>query len=182
MQRLSVFSGGWTLEAAEAVCAGEDIGPEAVLDLLAGLVDKSLVILTTSETGEGRYRMLETIRQYARDRLLEAGGGEAVGDRHLSYFRKLSEEVEPQLIGAWQVGWMDQLDKEMDNLRLALERSLDSHLEEGLRLASSLKLFWNIRSHGQEGGKWFDRLLSREAEERGNIPLSVYVHSTSYIL
>ena len=110
LQRLAVFAGGWTLEAAEAVCAGGEIGTEEVLDLLAGLVDKSLVILTTHETGEGRYRMLETIRQYARDRLLEAGGGEAVRDRHLSYYLEYSETIEPRLRGPEQVRCLDLLE------------------------------------------------------------------------
>src|SRR5262249_34714934 len=94
LQRLSVFAGGWTLEAAEAVCAGEGIEAWEVLELLTSLVDKSLVLCDAS-AGAGRYWLLETIRQYSRERLLEAGEGEAARGRHLAFFLQLAETAEP---------------------------------------------------------------------------------------
>src|SRR5713226_5481995 len=119
LRRLSVFAGGWTLEAAEAVCAGEGVEEWEVLDLLTSLVEKSLV-LYEERGGEGRYRLLETVRQYARDRLLEAGEAEAVRGRHLGFVLRLAEEAEPKLSGPEQVVWLDRLEAEHDNLRAAL--------------------------------------------------------------
>jgi predicted ATPase len=197
LQRLSVFSGGWTLEAVEQIipdspgkadCASDEIRSEEMLDLLASLMDKSLVILTGSESGEviassePRYRMLETIRQYARDRLLEAGCGEAVRDRHLAYYLSFSEEAERHFRTKDQIHWLDQVDAELDNIRLALEWSFGGHLVEGMRLASALKWFWHICSHTVESNTWFDRLFALEAEERGDIPLAVGAQSNTYLL
>ncbi len=197
LQRLSVFSGGWTLEAAEQVipdtpgkadCAPEEIGSEEMLDLLASLVDKSMVILTGSESepvsasAEPRYRMLETIRQYARDRMLEAGCGEAVRDRHLAYYLSFAEEAEQHFRTKDQIRWLSLVDLELDNIRLALEWSFGGHLVEGMRLAAALKWFWHIRSRVVESNTWFDRLFALEAEERGDTPLTVGVQSNTYLL
>src|SRR5579884_2251548 len=123
LRRLSVFAVGWTLEAAEAVAAGDGIQPYAVLDLLAQLVDKSLV-LTEEQRGAVRYRLLETIRQYAHDRLQEAGEVERTRDRHLAYFLALAEEAEPKLRGVEYQRFLDRLEEEHDNLRIALEWGL----------------------------------------------------------
>jgi tetratricopeptide (TPR) repeat protein len=188
LQRLAVFSGGWTLTAAEAVCSEEcdsaeqAICPEEVLDLLASLVDKSLVILTDHERGDGRYRMLETIRQYARDRLLEAGGGEAVRDRHLHYYLALAEDFDRRVRGPEQVQCLDAMESELDNLRLALEWSLVGHVSEGLRLAGALKWFWHIPNKHNEGRQWLERLLTIESEARGDQPLAMSGQSTGHLL
>ena len=101
LQRLSVFAGGWTLEAAECVCAGGDVEDGAVLDLLTSLIDKSLVAVDQSDA-RSRYRLLETVRQYARERLVESGGAEAIRERHRDYFVALAEEADNKLLGAEQ--------------------------------------------------------------------------------
>src|SRR5262245_42819181 len=147
LRRLSVFAGGWTLEAAEAVCVGDGIEGWEVLDLLTSLVEKSLVLYEEGE-GEGRYRLLETVRQYARDRLLEAGESEAAREQHCDWFLALAEEAEPQL---WrEVAWVERLEREHDNLRTALEWCAASSPETGLRLAGALHWFWHIRGHFTE--------------------------------
>ena len=122
LRRLSVFAGGWTLEAAEEVCVrGWYRITYDVLDLLTQLVNKSLVVVMEhSQSGETRYRMLETIRQYAREKLLEAGGGEIIRQRHLAYFVKLAEQAEPELYRPNQVFWLNKLDDELDNLRVCI--------------------------------------------------------------
>lgn len=206
LQRLSIFSGGWTLEAADQIipdfladtaCGEERIEPEGLLDLLASLVDKSLVMLSEGESQEPgggfepRYRMLETIRQYARDRMLEAAGSggepeacdsEAVRDRHLAYYLALSEEAEQRFRTKDQVFWLERMATELDNMRLALEWALGGHLVEGMRLASALKWFWSITSRYVEGNTWFDRLLTLEEESRGTIPLEVGVQDNCHLL
>ena len=116
LARLSVFSGGWTLEAAEQVCAGRGIDGSDILDLLSRLVDKSLVIVDDGGP-DPRYRLLETIRQYARDRLVQSGEIAALGHAHLDYFLALAREAEPRIVGADQVAWLNRLDVEHDNLR-----------------------------------------------------------------
>jgi predicted ATPase/DNA-binding CsgD family transcriptional regulator len=168
LQRLAVFSGGCTFEAAEAVCAGEGIGVEEILGLLTGLVDKSLVFVTYEN--EPRYHMLETIRQYARDRLVEGGGLELICGRHFYYYQKFCEQAEPFLRGEHQARWLDRLESELNNLRLALEWSLTGHIEEGLRLATALRMFWSTRSHDYEGGQWLEKLLVLQAQEQKNQP------------
>jgi len=160
LRRLSVFAGGWTLEAAEAVAAGDGIQPYAVLDLLAQLVDKSLV-LTEEQRGAVRYRLLETIRQYAHDRLQEAGEVERTRDRHLAYFLALAEEAEPKLRGVEYQRFLDRLEEEHDNLRIALEWGLSPARgdEAALKLSGALAWFWWLRSYHDEGRRWLARAL-----------------------
>jgi non-specific serine/threonine protein kinase len=122
LRRLSVFAGGWTLEAAECVCAGGDVEGAAVLDLLTSLFDKSLVAVDQSDS-RFRYRLLETVRQYARERLVESGGAEAIRERHRDYFVALAEEADNKLLGAEQADSLRLLEDEHDNLRSALEWS-----------------------------------------------------------
>jgi predicted ATPase/DNA-binding NarL/FixJ family response regulator len=179
-QRLSVFAGGWTLEAAEAICKDEDGGhkgengkpiaevyPSEVLDLLTQLVNKSLVLVKDQE-GRARYQMLETIRQYARGRLLESRESGPVRDRHLEFFRNLVEEAGPHLRGPEQVAWFDRLEADYDNLRAAIEWSLEgegasanARAEVGLRLAAAGLWFWSLRDHRSESSVWLDRVLAR---------------------
>ena len=161
--RLSVFMGGWSLEAAEAVGIGEDIETWEVIDLLTGLVDKSLVV-TESQGAHTRYRFLETIRQYAHDRLLESGEKETVQNRHAGYFLQLAEAAAPNLDGPEQVVWLDRLEAEHDNLRAALEwyKAEEDGTEVGLRLAGSLSLFWTVRGHLSEGRTYLEEALRRK--------------------
>jgi predicted ATPase len=119
-KRLSVFAGGWTLEAAEAVGVSEGIGKEEVLDLLSKLVDKSLVAAEADREGRVRYRMLETVRQYAREKLKMSGEADEVQVRHVGFFLDLAEEAEPELAGPQQSLWVERLEGEHDNLRAAL--------------------------------------------------------------
>jgi tetratricopeptide (TPR) repeat protein len=167
-----VFAGGWKLEAAEAICAGEGLERDDVLDLLTQLVNKSLVIPDSEAEDEARYRLLETIRQYARERLLEAGSGENVRDRHLDYYLKYAERAEPELRGPNQLLWLDRLEKEIDNIRAALEWAPDANVAAGMRLVSALLWFWHIRGGKSEGIDWLERVLSAEAHDHDRFPLS----------
>ena len=161
--RLSVFAGGWTLAAAEAICAGDRIEEWEVLDLLTGLVDKSLV----GYEEEGRYRLLETVRRYAGDRLTESGGAETIQGRAASYFLRLAEEAEPHLMGPEQVLWLGRLETEHENLRasLAWYEQQPEGAEAGLRLAGALWRFWKVRGHLSEGRQWLSRTLKRGQED-----------------
>lgn len=149
LRRLSVFAGGWTLEAAETVSGADPLEKWAVLDLLTSLVEKSLVVY---EESEGRYRLVETMRQYARDRLQEAGETAALRGRHRDFFAALAERAGPELFGSEQTIWVRRLEREHDNLRAALAWSLESgDGEAGLRMGGSLWRFWHIQSYAEEG-------------------------------
>jgi predicted ATPase len=161
--RLSVFAGGWTLPAAEVVCSSHDLALDVVLDLMSGLANKSLV----APDGNGtRYRMLETIRDYARDRLLERNESPSVRTRHRDYFVKLAEDAEPHLEGGpGQPAWLAQLDLEQDNLRAALGWGLENEegTEPALRLCGAVYRFWAHRGHAREGRQWCDAALKKTA-------------------
>ena len=178
LQRLSVFGGSWTLGAAEAACSGEGIVTGEVLDLQGQLVDKSLVAVEAQAGLETRYRMLETIRQYAQEKLVERGEAGRARQRHLQYYLELTEKVGSRLRGSEQGQLLDMLEAELDNIRLALEWSLESQeqagwsLEAGLRIASALLYFWHPRSRHMEGIQWLERLLRAEAEEHGEQALT----------
>ncbi len=160
--RLSIFSGGWTLKASEAVGSGEDIEEGEVLDLLSGLVEKSLVMARESDQAGARYRLLEPVRQYALQKLEENEQSEAAKRAHAEYFLALAEEAEPQLIGPREVEWFDRLEEEHDNIRAALTWSLeDSDAELGLRLAGAMQKFWYFRGHSREGQKWLEEELAK---------------------
>ena len=162
--RLSVFAGGWTLAAAEAVCSGRGIGTERVLDLLTSLVDKSLVVFTPSEKASGRYRLLETTRQYAATRLEEPGEAALVRAGHRDYFLALVERTVSLLTGTDQWTQMARLEAERENLRTALawcEAEPDG-AEAGLRLAGALWQFWWVCGEYGEGRRHLARALARE--------------------
>ncbi len=176
LQRLSVFAGGWTLDAAEAVCADAEGAANAisaldVIDLLAQLVDKSLVVASIQKEGV-RYHLLETIRQYARDHLMETGRGVEVRGRHLAYFAQLSAEAQPHLRAKGMVEWLERLDQELDNLRVALEWALTSDIMVGLKIVTDLFWFWHIRALFDEVSAILEKLLAGEAEERADQALS----------
>ena len=154
--RLSVFAGGWTLEAAEAVGAGGDTDQSVVFDPLSGLVEKSLVV--AEATGRGaRYRLLEPVRQYASERL-EGAEGDEILRRHAYYFLNLAEYAEPELRGPEDVEWLERLEVEHDNLRAALSWSSEvGEAELVLRLAGALWMFWEAHGHYSEGRMWLER-------------------------
>jgi non-specific serine/threonine protein kinase len=162
LRRLSVFAGGWTMEAAEEVASGNGSDRRDVLDLLSHLVDKSLVNVDHEIDGSRRYRFLETVRQYARERLLQSGEEERLRDRHLAFFYELVQRVEPELTGAGQVTWLSRLHQEHDNLRVALEWCLASpeRGEQGVAFAVALSWFWIKRGHCREGRDWLARALA----------------------
>jgi tetratricopeptide (TPR) repeat protein len=128
-----------------------------VLDLLSALVEKSLVVYEEDENGQGRYRLLDTVRQYGRDRQRESGEGDAVRERHQAFFMALATEAEPQLQGPEQATWLRRLETEHDNLRAALEWRED---EAVLRLVGVLWLFWSVRGHFSEGRVWLGSALT----------------------
>jgi non-specific serine/threonine protein kinase len=161
LQRLAVFAGSWTLEAAEAVCIGPPIHATVILDLLARLVDKSLVVVEHQPDGTVRYRLLETIRQYALERLSESGDAPARQEQHAGYYVALAETAEPALHGPQQLQWYARLEMELDNLRSALAWSLaePARGELGLRLAVALWPF--LGRHVNEWRRWLHELLAR---------------------
>jgi predicted ATPase/class 3 adenylate cyclase len=161
LRRLSVFAGGWTLEAAEAVCSYDGIEAQDVLDLLTQLVFKSLVVMDPQE-GHVRYRLLETVREYSRGRLKESGEAAGPRQRHLRWYLRLAEGAEPELVGADQKAWLDRLEVEHDNLRAALEWSKigADNGDAGLRLAGALFQFWYVHGHFNEGRGWLESMLS----------------------
>jgi tetratricopeptide (TPR) repeat protein len=167
LRRLSVFAGGWTLEAAEEVCSGDGIETYDVLDLLTQLLNKSLVVVVEhSQSGETRYRMLETIRQYAREKHLEAGSSETIRDKHLAYFVKLVQQAEPELYRSNQAYWFNKLEDELDNIRMSLEWALATNTKSGLQIVSIPWRFWNKGIYSCEIGDWLRHLLENyEAED-----------------
>ncbi len=160
LRRLSVFAGGWTLDSAEEVCSGEGVQPYEIMDLLGQLLNKSLVsVIECSDCGVMRYRMLETIRQYAREKLLEAGGSESIFQRHLAYFLKLAEQAGPELTRSNQVIWLNRLEDELDNLRKAVEWALATDVPAGLRLLVASTPFWEARLSPRELSEWLGGFL-----------------------
>lgn len=160
LRRLSVFSGGWTLEAAEAVCAYSGVQAADVLNLLAELVEKSLVVMEPSDTA-ARYRLLETVRQYGQEKLSESGEAAAIRTCHLDFFLALAEEAAPGMENAAQAVSTNRLDADHDNLRGGLAWSLENDGTKGLRLASALWRFWTARGHFTEGRRWLKATLER---------------------
>ena len=162
-RRLSVFVDGWTLEAAEAICGDEAERTVEVFDFLEQLINKSLVLMEAKE-GQTRYSMLETMRQYASEKLLEAGESDLLRDRHLAYFLELAEAAEPHLTRPEQLEWLAKLDADYENIRLALEWALNKEsAEPSLRLCAALGWFWATRNYWLEGTKWLDQALGKPA-------------------
>jgi non-specific serine/threonine protein kinase len=156
-QCLSVFAGGWTLGSAESVCAAAVPPRESVLDLLAQLVKKSLVLAEPDSEGAVRYRLLEPVRQYAQEQFLDARFAEDVKRRHAEHFLELAEQAAPALRGADRALWMDRLEIEHDNLRAALAWSESVRdVDLSLRMIGPLASFWAIAGHVREGLRWFD--------------------------
>jgi tetratricopeptide (TPR) repeat protein len=173
LRRLSVFAGGCTLEAAEAVCADDaravtertvatTIDSNRVLDLLTAVVDASLVVYEEEHDGTGRYRLLDTTRQYAREKLSGAGSEVEMRRRHRDYFLALAEDAHEWIQGPKEARYLDLLETENDNLRQALSfcrEDLDGG-EAGLRICNAMCWFWLVRNHRLEGTEHITALLS----------------------
>ena len=160
--RLSAFERGWTLEAAEVVGAGEGIEDSDVLEVLSGLVNKSLVLAETTPEDGMRYRMLQPIRQYAREKLEGGEDEEVVRRRHAVYFLDVAKRAAPQLKGHGQLLWLERLSREHDDLRAAIRWLLEEgKWEMAVRLGWELYLFWWIRGHFTEGRRWMERALEK---------------------
>lgn len=159
LRRLSIFTGGWTLEAAEAVCASESLEGWGVLDALSRLVERSLVVV--EESGE-RYRLLETIRQYAQEKLMEVGESEGLRRPYVDHFIRFAEEAKPHLLGSEQTLWFARLEADMDNLRASLDwcAATESAGQAGLRLTAALYLFYEQTDYAGEGRKQYARALA----------------------
>jgi predicted ATPase/class 3 adenylate cyclase len=151
-RRLAVFTGGWTLEAAEFVCGEGREGPD-ILDLMSRLVDKSLVSDEESND-EIRYHRLETIRQYSRERFFETDEVEAIRDRHLAYYVQLSEEIERGLQGRERKPWAQRSKAEQENLRTAIEWGLARNPERSLRIAANMLFGNSFGGYSVEGFHW----------------------------
>jgi predicted ATPase/DNA-binding SARP family transcriptional activator len=173
-RRLAVFFGGWTLAAAEAVCSGAGLAPTSVTRLLTQLVDKSLVQIQ-SRGDQRRYRMLETIRTYSWERLADAGEGVRLRDRHLDHFRGLVLAAEPHL-GYFLPDtetdtWTPRIRADYENVRAAVEWSLDhpadSHatVADGLRMVGNLHWFWSAEGRFTEGRSWLLRMLESAGDQ-----------------
>jgi predicted ATPase/class 3 adenylate cyclase len=175
LRRLSTFASSWTLEAAEQVCSDEstnqgEIDSTEILDLLDSLVDKSLVMTVTVEVGEVRFTMLETIRQYAHEVLVNAKEAERAHTQHMRYFYRLTEELSPKIRSREQIEILDCLERDLGNLRLALEWSLQTNVDVELSMAAALKWLWHIRTYWNEGIAWLERGLEAEKTNHGVVP------------
>jgi predicted ATPase len=161
--RLSVFARGRTLEAIEAICDAEDDLHVDVLDGLSSLVDKSLLKQEEGVVGEPRFVMLETIHEFAREKLQGSGEAEEVRRLHAEYFLALAEEAEPAVEGAQQPAWVERLEEEHDNIRTALSWSLGQgeEAELALRMGAALGEFWNLRGYYGEGRRWLEEALAK---------------------
>ncbi|MFD5081662.1 BTAD domain-containing putative transcriptional regulator [Kitasatospora sp. NPDC058406] len=162
LRRLAVFAGGWTLEDAEEVCSDEtEVPREEFADLLFSLVDKSLLVADLGGDGPPRYRMLETIHEYADERLAEAGEAEATERRHVAHFRELVRIADLSIHGPEQLSWLTVLEREHDNIRAALRRAVDRQDEgEALVLALGMSWYWSLRGFSLEARGWYDAVLA----------------------
>jgi predicted ATPase/DNA-binding XRE family transcriptional regulator len=157
-QRLSVFVNGWTLKAAKSIFSDSNIRSENVLGLLTQLINKSLVIIDETQFGT-RYRILETLRQYANEKLILSGEKQPCLQAHAEYFLNFAEEAEPQLIGVEQVIWVNRLEVEHNNLRSALDWFVSVRkLKEAQKLGGALGGFWWMHNHLTEGREWLKKV------------------------
>ena len=164
-RKLSVFAGGWTLEAAEAVGEADEVDGEDILALLGNLVEQSLVVAEGAADGSVRYGMLEPVRQYALEKLEESGEAEDARRRHAAFYLALVEEAGPELKGHDQAIWLDRLETEIGNVRAALSWSVDRG--EGQKVADASWTswtYWWLSGHISEGRRWIEEALASEPE------------------
>ncbi|MGO8960929.1 MAG: adenylate/guanylate cyclase domain-containing protein [Streptosporangiaceae bacterium] len=185
LSRLSVFAGGFDLGAAEAVTASETVHLGEVIGHLGALVDKNLVQFDDTVAGSARYRLLETVRQYGT-RELEAQKPTVASEAriaHFNYYLAFAEAAGPQLVARDQVGWLDRLDLEVDNLRAAIAYSLQQpDPAPGIRLVGSLRTFWKARGHATEGAQALRALLDVPAAESATLGRARGLAAAAYLL
>jgi predicted ATPase/DNA-binding NarL/FixJ family response regulator len=163
--RLAAFSTGWTIDSVEAICADEFISRTEMLDLLSSLVNKSLIVAETLAHAQARYRLLESIREYALDQMQDGSETDSLRDRHLEYFTAQAEENTKKLHSEYQKLWLNWMEIEHDNFRAALEWSLKSEqIETGVRLANALYEFWAARGYVLEGFNWYERFFAQQKD------------------
>jgi predicted ATPase/DNA-binding SARP family transcriptional activator len=157
-RRLAIFAGSFALDAVEAICRCDDIAEDAILDLLAHLASKSLVLVLQQEA---RYRLLEPVRQYAKEQLRASGDEAALRARYRDWYIALAERAEQELRGPEQAIWLDRLEAELDNLRAVLQGAAEHQEAEPIaRLGSVLWEFWSVRGYASEGRQWLDAALA----------------------
>jgi non-specific serine/threonine protein kinase len=175
LRRLSVFAGGCTLPAAEVVCANDGIEQAQILELLASLVNKSLVVAETITRREARYSLLEMINEFGREKLIECGELSAMHDQLLQYILRLTADNRPQMEETYQVGWLDSLESEIDNVRASLSWAVtQQHIEAGFCIANGVYPLWQVRGSFSEGIVWYERLLQHTTDA---IPLATRVEA-----
>jgi predicted ATPase/DNA-binding SARP family transcriptional activator len=180
LRRLSVFSGGVSLEAAERVCAQEASAGEPVFDVLTALIEKSLLLADGG--GVPRYRMLNTIREYAAQRLAEAGESEPARRAHLAYFTELAETAEPRLRRAEQVEWLSRLGAEHDNISSALRGAIaEGWAQEAMRLVVAAGWYWYLSGHRAEGAELSIAAASLEGEVSDEVRALAYLIVTIFV-
>jgi len=165
-RRLSVFVGGWTFDAAEAVCNADGAIDGDMFDHMVMLVDNSLIKRSDSASGEPRFGLLQTMRDYALASLCEGSEEADLHRRHAEYFLSLTREADRQLRGADQLAWFDRLEAERDNVRAAYEWFLaqPDRLDDAVALSTALGWFWFVRGRWTEGRQWLDEALTRQAK------------------
>jgi predicted ATPase/DNA-binding SARP family transcriptional activator len=165
LRRLSVFRGGWSLEAADAVTrASDDLGTDP-LELMSSLLDKSLIRRLPDARAEPRYEMLETLREFGRERLVEADEADVTGARHARWFLDLADRAAPSLTGTERGPWLDRLELELNNFSAAMRWAIDRREADlGMRLGAALWRFWQIRAHLSEGRQLLTDLLALDVD------------------
>jgi len=162
-RRLSVFAGGFSFEAAEAVGATDEFGIEDILDLLGSLAEQSLVTAEIADGKEAHYGMLEPVRQYALEKLEEREEAQETRRRHAAYFLRLAELADPEVRGPRQADWLERLERDNDNLRTAMSWALSTgDADTAVRLGWALHTFWLVRGHHREERLWMEAALEHE--------------------
>jgi predicted ATPase len=179
-RHLSVFVSGATLEAVEAVCLVDDILPNTVVRALAGLCASSLIQQHKTPVGEARFSQLETLREFGWERLVAQGEATSTQHQHASYYLAFAEEAAAHVFQSDQGTWLKRLEEEQDNLRVALQWSLDQgEITTGLRLTTALWQFWYIRGHLSEGRRWFEQVLALATQQAEEETLSIALHAAA---
>ena len=161
LNTLATFAGGFSLDAVERVCDGDVSKETTVLDVVERLMSKSLLLAEQRQETETRYRLLETVRQYAGEKLVESGQADSARRRHFAYFLELAQTASVALHGPLALEWLDRLETEHDNLRAALDWSADAAPADYARLAGAMSTFWDIRGHFTEGWGRLERALAK---------------------